>query len=173
VFRPPVASRGAHPGRWRVAVAARPPIRVSSGRPHDPRDRYRLTNRDIMFIIRRCVVLVSCNHLFNRRRHSVEVSGATGLPEVERPQGRKQPAQVKSGGWPEPSDRPSCREPRPAWLRLDCLKPNPERMINGPVATVARRRRASGADHNRPVAGKTARCSDRGDEPGSRDEWAT
>src|SRR4051794_9244125 len=93
---------------------------------------------NIRFIIGRCVVLVSCNHPFSGRSHSVDVSGATGLPEVERPQGRKQPAQVKSGGWPEPSDRPSCREPRPAGLRLDCLKPNPERMINGPVATVAR-----------------------------------
>jgi hypothetical protein len=50
---------------------------------------------------------------------------------------------------------------------------NPERMINGPAATVARRRRASGAGHRCLVVGKTARCSDRGCEPGSRDEWAT
>jgi hypothetical protein len=56
VFRPPVASRGAPPGRRRVAVAvaARPPIRVSSGWPHDPSDRYKLTNRDITAIIGRC-----------------------------------------------------------------------------------------------------------------------
>jgi hypothetical protein len=100
------------------------------------------------------------------------VSGATGIPEAERPNGRKQPAQVKSGGKREPSRR-SRREPRLAGSRLDCLKPNPERMINGPVATVARRRRVSGAGHNRLMAGKTARCSDRGDEPDSRDEWAT
>jgi hypothetical protein len=54
VLRPPVASRGAPPGRRRVAVAARPTIRVSSGRPHDPCDRYKLTDRDIIFIIGRC-----------------------------------------------------------------------------------------------------------------------
>ena len=46
-------------------------------------------------------------------------------------------------------------------------------MINGPAATSVRRRRVSGADPKRPTAGKTARYSDRGDEPGSRDELAT
>jgi len=45
--------------------------------------------------MRHCVVLVSCNHSFNERSHSVSVPGATGLPEAERPKGRKQPAQVK------------------------------------------------------------------------------
>jgi hypothetical protein len=53
------------------------------------------------------------------------------------------------------------------------LKPNPERMINGLAATSVLRRRVSGADPKRPMVGKTARSSDRGDEPGSRDEWAT
>ena len=82
------------------------------------------------------------------------------------------PAQVKSDGKPEPTRRPH-RETRPARSRLDCLKPNPQRLIKGPAATLVRRRRASGAGHKRLVAGKTARCSDRGCEPGSRDEWAT
>jgi len=46
-------------------------------------------------------------------------------------------------------------------------------MINGPAATSVLRRRVSGADPKRLMAGKTARYSDRGDEPGSRDELAT
>ena len=83
-----------------------------------------------------------------RRSHSVDVSGATGRPEVERPNGRKQPAQVKSHGKPESTRRPR-GEPRPVWSRLHCLKPNPERMINGPAATSVLRRRVSGADHKR------------------------
>jgi hypothetical protein len=140
--------------------------------PDNPTHRHDLTSSNITPIIRRCVVLVSCNHSFNERSHSVDVTGATGIPEAERPNGRKQPAQVKSGGKPEPSTR-SRREPRLARSRLDCLKPNPERMINGPVATVVRRRRVLGADHSRLMAGKTARYSIRGDEPVSRDEWAT
>jgi hypothetical protein len=42
-----------------------------------------------------CVVLVSCDHPCSGRSHSVDVPGATGKPEVERPNGRKQPARVK------------------------------------------------------------------------------
>jgi hypothetical protein len=56
------------------------------------------------------------------------VTGSTGTPEAERPQGRKQPAQVKSGGKLEPTRQPR-RETRVAWSKLHCLKPNPERMI--------------------------------------------
>jgi hypothetical protein len=82
------------------------------------------------------------------------------------------PAQVKSGGKLEPTRRPH-RQTRPAWSRLDCFKPNPQRLINRPTATLARRRRAQGADQRRLVAGKTARCSIRGCEPVSRDEWAS
>jgi hypothetical protein len=67
VLRPPVASRGAHPGRRRVAVAARPTIRVSSGRPHDPCDRYKLTNLYIIFIIGRCGA--GQHRRFSRRRN--------------------------------------------------------------------------------------------------------
>ena len=115
---------------------------------------------------------ISCNHALGAGSHSVDVSGATGRPEVERPNGRKQPARVKSHGKPESIRRPR-GEPRPAWSRLHCLKPNPERMINDPAATSVLRRRVSGADPKRPMVGKTARYSDRGDEPGSRDEWAT
>jgi hypothetical protein len=44
------------------------------------------------------------------------------------------------------------REPRPVGSRLHCLKPNPERMINGPAATSVRRRRVSGAGRNRLAA---------------------
>ncbi len=126
----------------------------------------------IIPIMRRCVVLVSCDHPCSGRSHSVDVPGATGSPEAERPQGRKRPAQVKSDGELKSTRRPR-REPRPVWSRLHCLKPNPERMINGPAATLTLRRRVSGAGENRLIAGKTARYSDRGDEPGSRDEWAT
>ena len=75
------------------------------------------------------------------------MTGSTGTPEAERPKGRKQPAQVKSGGKLEPTRRPR-RETRAAWSRLHCLKPNPERMIKGPAATLVRRRRVSGADHS-------------------------
>jgi hypothetical protein len=46
-------------------------------------------------------------------------------------------------------------------------------MIKGPAATLTLRRRVPGAGENRLIVGKTARYSDRGDEPGSRDEWAT
>ena len=74
---------------------------------------------------------------------------------------------------PATSAKPMPRETRVARSRLYCLKPNPERMINCPAATLARRRRAPGAGHMPKVVGKTARCSDRGGEPGSRDEWAT
>ncbi len=70
----------------------------------------------------------------------------TGRPEAERPEGRKQPARVKRGGKLEPTRRLR-RKTRAAWPRLKCLKPNPERMIKGPTATLARRRRASGAGH--------------------------
>ena len=35
---------------------------------------------------------------------------------------------------------------RMARSRLHCLKPNPERMINGPTDTLVRRRCGSGAD---------------------------
>jgi hypothetical protein len=136
------------------------------------RDRYNVLRLNINPIIGRCVVLVSCDHSFSERSHSVDVPGATGLPEAERPQGRKRPAQVKSDGELKSTRRPR-REPRPARSRLHCFKPNPERMINGPAATLTLRRRVSGADPKRPRAGKTARYSDRGDEPGSRDEWAT
>ena len=98
-----------------------------------------------------------------------------GRPAYRRPKGRKggssRPKFKAADGLSHP--KPSRREPRPARSRLDCLKPNPERMINGPAATVARRRRASGVGHSSMVVGKTARCSDRGCEPGSRDEWAT
>ncbi len=104
--------------------------------------------------------------------HSVSVTGSTGIPEAERPEGRKQPAQVKSGGELEPTRRPR-RETRVARSRLHCLKPNSERMINFPAETLVRRRRAPGAGHKPKVVGKTARYSDRGCEPGSRDEWAT
>ena len=122
-------------------------------------------------VILQCVALALCHRLYSRLSHSVSVTGSTGLPEAERPQGRKQPAQVKSGGKLEPTRQPR-RETRVAWSKLHCLKPNPERMIKGPAETLVRRRRASGADHRRNVVGKTARCSDRGGEPGSRDEWA-
>jgi hypothetical protein len=118
-----------------------------------------------------CVASASGHHLCNRLSHSVSVTGSTGTPEAERPQGRKQPAQVKSGGKLEPTRRPR-RETRVARPGLNCSKPNPERMIKGPAETLVRRRRASGADHRPNVVGKTARCSDRGCEPGSRDEWA-
>ena len=84
---------------------------------------------------------------------------------------RKQPARAKRGGKLEPTRRPR-RKTRTTWPRLNCLKPNLERMIKGPAATLVRRRRASGAGHSGDVAGKTARCSERGCEPGSRDEWA-
>ena len=126
----------------------------------------------IILIIGRCVVLVSYDYSFSERSHSVDVPGATGLPEAERPNGRKQPAQVKSDGELKSTRRPR-REPRPVWSRLYCLKPNPERMIKGPAATLTLRRRVPGAGENRLIVGKTARYSDRGDEPGSRDEWAT
>src|SRR3954471_7124486 len=62
---------------------------------------------------------VSCNHALSAGSHSVDVSGATGRPEVERPNGRKQPARVKSHGKPESIRRPR-GEPRPAWSRLHC-----------------------------------------------------
>jgi hypothetical protein len=130
------------------------------------------TRWDITPIIGRCVALVSCDHPCSGRSHSVDVPGATGSPEAERPQGRKRPAQVKSGGELKSTRRPR-REPRPVWSRRHGLKPNPERMINGPAATLTLRRRVPGAGENRLIVGKTARCSDRGDEPGSRDEWAT
>ena len=120
----------------------------------------------------RCVASASGHHLCNRLSHSVSVTGSTGLPEAERPEGRKQPAQVKSGGKLEPTRQPR-RETRVAWSKLHCLKPNLERMIKGPAETLVRRRRASGADHRPNVVGKTAQCSDWGCEPGSRDEWAT
>ena len=93
-----------------------------------------------------CVASASGHHLCNRLSHSVSVTGSTGTPEAERPQGRKQSAQVKSGGKLEPTRQPR-RETRVARSRLDCLKPNPERMIEGPAETLVRRRRASGADH--------------------------
>jgi hypothetical protein len=141
-------------------------------RPYDRHRRYNTSQHNINPIIGLCVVLVSCDHSFSERSHSVDVPGATGLPEAERPQGRKRPAQVKSDGEPKSTRRPR-REPRPVWSRLHCLKPNPERMINSPAATLTLRRRVSGAGENRLIVGKTARCSDRGDEPGSRDEWAT
>ena len=76
--------------------------------------------------------------------------GRPAYLEVERLKGRKQPAQVKSHGKPESTKRPR-GEPRLARSRLHCLKPNPERMINGPAATLVRRRRASGVDHMRPM----------------------
>src|SRR4051812_4341211 len=101
-----------------------------------------------MFFVYQCVALALCHRLCSRLSHSVSVTGSTGLPEAERPQGRKQPAQVKSGGKLEPTRRPR-RETRVARPELNCSKPNPERMIKGPAETLVRRRRASGADHRR------------------------
>ena len=119
-----------------------------------------------------CVASASGHHLCNRLSHSVSVTGSTGTPEAERPQGRKQPAQVKSGGKLEPTRQPR-RETRVARPRLDCLKPNPERMIKGPAETLVRRRRALGADPS-AIRGWQDRPIERsGSEPGSRDEWAT
>ena len=54
----------------------------------------------------------------------------------------------KSGGKLEPTRQPR-RETRVARSKLDCLKPNPERMIEGPAETLVRRRRGSGADPRR------------------------
>src|SRR4051794_41781132 len=70
----------------------------------------------------RCVASTLGHHLCNRLSHSVSVTGSTGTPEAERPQGRKQPAQVKSGGKLEPTRRPR-RETRVARPKLNCLKP--------------------------------------------------
>ena len=98
-----------------------------------------------------------------------------GRPVYRRPKGGKGGSnrpKSKSGGKLKSTKRPR-RKPRPAWSRLHCLKPNPERLINGPAATLTLRRRVSGAGENRLIVGKTARCSDREDEPGSKDEWAT
>src|SRR3954462_7309209 len=101
-----------------------------------------------------CVASASGHHLCNRLSHSVSVTGSTGTPEAERPQGRKQPAQVKSGGKLEPTRRPR-RATRGARSRLHCLKPHPERMIKCPAETLVRRRRVTGAGHRLVVAGKT------------------
>src|SRR6516165_6991752 len=137
------------------------------------REHYNINNwLTVTGFIFRCVASASGHHLCNRLSHSVSVTGSTGTPEAERPQGRKQPAQVKSGGKLEPTRRPR-RETRVAWSRLHCLKPNPERMITGPAEMLVSRRRGSGADPMCKGAGKTARSSNRGGEPGSRDEWAT
>src|SRR5262249_2175209 len=69
-----------------------------------------------------CVALALCHRLYSRLSHSVSVTGSTGLPEAERPQGRKQPAQVKRGGKLEPTRRPR-REARVARPGLNCSKP--------------------------------------------------
>lgn len=89
---------------------------------------------------------------------------------AERPQWGQPPAQVKSQGKLQSTRRPR-GEPRPARLRRDCVKSNPERLINGPVAPLILRRRGSGADRKRLTASQTARSSARGAEPDSRDEW--
>jgi hypothetical protein len=88
---------------------------------------------------------ISCNHALSAGSHSVDVSGATGIPEAERPNGSKRPAQVKSHGKPESTRRPR-GEPRLARSRLHCFKSNPERRINDPAATLVLRRRVMGAD---------------------------
>jgi len=120
----------------------------------------------------RSVALISCYHLCNKLPlgQRGRVNRLTGGRKAVRD--HSMPAQVKSGGKLEPTRRPH-RETRPAWSRLDCFKPNPQRLIKGPTATLVRRRCASGAGHRRLVGGKTARCSIRGREPVSRDEWAT
>jgi hypothetical protein len=118
------------------------PVRFGGGRQKRGRKATALTAHPI------CVVLVSCNHPLSGRRHSINVPGATGKPEVERPNGRKQPAQVKSHGKPESTRRPR-GEPRLARSRLHCFKPNPERKISGPAATLVLRRRVMGADCKR------------------------
>ena len=92
--------------------------------------------------------------------------------QAERPNWGKQPAQVKSHGKPESTRRPH-GEPRLVWSRLDCLKPNSERLIKRSVVTSVLRRRATGDNPRRLGTVKTAGSSNRGDEPGSRDEWAT
>src|SRR3954447_7688602 len=112
------------------------PVRFGGGRQKRGLTATALTAHPI------CVVLVSCDHPFRGRSHSVDVPGATGLPEAERPQGRERPVQVKSDGKLKSTRRPR-REPRPAWSRLHCLKPNPEGMKNGPAATLILRRRVS------------------------------
>src|SRR5947208_17097802 len=99
-----------------------------------------------------CVALTLCHRLYSRLSHSVSVTGSTGLPEAERPQGRKQPAQVKSGGKLEPTRR-TRRETRMARPGLNCSKSNPERMIKDPAEKLVRRRRASGAEHRLDVVG--------------------
>src|SRR3954452_22029817 len=114
-------------------------------------------------------------HAITRSARGVTRSMCPGRPADLRSKGRtggSSRPKFKSHGKPESIRRPR-GEPRPAWSRLHCLKPNPERMINGPAATSVLRRRVSGADPKRPMVGKTARYSDRGDEPGSRDEWVT
>src|SRR5262249_62017326 len=59
--------------------------------------------RPIIVFMLGCVASASGHHLCNRLSHSVSVTGSTGTPEAERPEGRKQPAQVKSGGKLEPT----------------------------------------------------------------------
>jgi hypothetical protein len=109
------------------------------------RDVSCLALRQATPFVYQCVASASGHHLCNRLSHSVSVIGSTGTPEAERPQGRKQPAQVKSGGKLEPTRQPR-RETRVARSKLHCLKPNPERMTKGPAETLVRRRRGSGAD---------------------------
>jgi hypothetical protein len=80
--------------------------------------------RPIIVIIGQCVVLEAYKYLFNSWRHSVDVPGATGSPEYERPQGRKQPAQVMSDGkrtgrWPKNVSACSIQTRDPAGFPLD------------------------------------------------------
>ena len=90
-------------------------LRTSSDRPkpvrHSRHSPYGSTSPNITAIIGRCVVLISCNHSFSERSHSVDVPGATGIPEAERPKGRKQPAQVKSRREAEANKATASRAP--------------------------------------------------------------
>src|SRR5262245_52462199 len=99
------------PPRDSSEEGGRPGARQPGTEPENRSNRSKSTQPHIITHIRRCVVLVSCNHSFNERSHSVNGPGATGFPEAERPQGRKPPAQVPSGGWPEPSQVIAPRPP--------------------------------------------------------------
>jgi len=173
----PAADQGLDPGirgdlgGQKAHPVPKAPIEATNHgeRPNDPRA---WRQRNIKPVPGRSVALISCYHLCNKLPlgQRGRVNRLTGGRKAVRD--HSMPAQVQSGGKPEPTRRLH-RETRPARSRLDGFKPNPQRLISGPAATLATRRRAPGAGHKRPVGGKTARCSIRGREPVSRDEWAT
>ena len=79
-----------------------------------------------------------CAEVFGSASHSQNgdtqayVSGPTDLPETER---RRGPSHVGKAGTSRPVETPP-REARMVWLRLHCLKPNPDRSSSRPVATL-------------------------------------